>query len=267
MMDDLKQPLGDEAALAVTTAALHGQRLSDLPLKLAALGELAIRRRAEAKRTRPTISTHHAGTQIKVNVKAAVQSLAESFDQNSVSEAITKLGSAVEAGCGTITRRHALAMQSIDNFLKVQDEELEMLWWLVGEYSVSYSCPFENVPTAAKPLVFSTELAKMTTLQPGPTSIPALLSRSGLSNREEIKVHEVINSIGTDWLEERTASNLSSPLTTPIHEGVKRRLETGESDAWIAGWSAVAELPGELELTPLQISTQFYREELYLTER
>lgn len=267
LMDDLDSSLGDEAALGATTATMFGERSADLPQDLAALGERAIRRRAEANRTRPKIDSARERVQIKVNVAQVSQELSESFDENAVAEAIAKLGTTVQSGFSTIAKRHASAMQSLEHFLEIQDEEMEMLWWLVGEYSPSYSCPFVKVPSEAQPLIFSMELADMTNLLPGPVSIAALLSRTGLSTVETIKVEQVVNAVKGDWLEERVSTKLSSPLMTPIHDAIKRRLETGEGEAWIAGWAAVTELPRDLDLAQLNIATQFYHETLYMLER
>ena len=267
LMDDVDLRLGDEAALGATTATIFGQRSADLPQDLAALGERAIRRRAESNRRRPSVSSVWDGAQIKVNVEKVSQKLSEPFDPNTVAEAIANLGTTVQAQLTLMVRRHGLAMGSLERFLEIQDEETEMLWWLMGEYSPSYSCPFVKVPSKARPLVFSMELADMTNLLPGPTSITALLSRTGLSAGQKITVKEAVNAVREDWLEERAPTKLSSPLMTPIHDAVKRRLETGEGDAWVAGWAAVTELPEDLKFAPIEIATQFYREALYMVDR
>ena len=113
---------------------------------------------------------------------------------------------------------------------------------------------------------FSIELAEMTKFLPGPTSIDALLSRTGLLSGKKIEVVQVVNAVREDWLQDRVSTKLSSALTTPIHEAVRRRLETGKGKAWVAGWAAITQLPETLQLTPLQIGIQFYREALYMME-
>ena len=267
LMENFDLSWGNEAALGATTAGMQGQRTHDLPQDLVALGENAIRKRAEANRTRPKVHSEPAGVQIKVNVEQVSEKLSESFDANGVAQALARLGELVQSRFSALTKQQAKAMQSLEHFLEIQDEELEMLWWLMGEYSTSYGRPFLKVPPRAQTLVFSTELAEMTKVVPGPTSIIALLSRTGLSGRRKIGLVPVVNGIREHWLGERVSTKLSSPLVTPIHEAVKRRLETGESEAWVAGWAAVTGLPGALELKPIEIAIQFYHEALYVMDR
>jgi hypothetical protein len=48
----------------------------------------------------------------------------------------------------------------------------------------------------------------------------------------------------------------------PLHFGVKRQLETGSGDAWIAGWAAAVGVPESFSLSPLDLGVLFYRESL-----
>src|SRR5207237_25124 len=42
--------------------------------------------------------------------------------------------------------------------LKAQDEELEMLWWLIGSRSTSLDCAFSDISPTAAPFILATEL-------------------------------------------------------------------------------------------------------------
>ena len=267
LMEDFNQSLGNKAALGVCTAGLCGQRTHDLPQDLIALGETAIRRRAEANRTRPKVYVEPPAVQINVNVDQLSERLSESFEPDTVAQAFPKFGKLVQSKISALTKWQASGMQSLEDFLDIQDEELEMLWWLMGEYSSTCDCSFTKVPAKARALVFSAELADITKVLPGPTAIAALLSRGGLSDRRKTDIVSVVNAVSETWLAERVSAKHTSPLVTPIHEAVKRRLETGEKEAWVAGWAAVAGVSGTLELRPLDIAMQFYREALYVMER
>ena len=266
LMENLSQSWGDEAALGVCTAGLCGQRTHDLPQDLVALAETAIRRRAEANRARPKVYSEPEALQIKVNVDQVTEKLEESFDSNAVAQALANLGTLVQSRVTTLTKRQASAMKSLEHFLDIQDEELEMLWWLMGEYSTSYGCSFAKVPAKARALVVAAELADMTKVLPGPAAIAALMARAGLSDKRKTGIVSVVNAVSETWLGEHVSVKYTSPLVTPLHEAVKRRLETGENEAWVAGWAAVAGLPGALEMSSLDIGMQFYRESLYAME-
>ena len=266
LMEDLDFELGNEAAIGATTMAMFGQRRLDLPQDLATLGEHAIRRRAEENRRRPKVYSAQEEVQVKVNVEEVQQRLSQGFDQNRVAGELEKLGALVQSRLTMVVRRHGTAMQSLETFLELQDEEMEMLWWVVGEYSRSCSCAFSKVAAKSRPIIFPVELAAMTKVLPGPISIAALLSRAGLSGGRKTEVVQVVNAAREDWLRERVSTRLTSPVTTPVHEAVKRRLETGEDEAWVAGWAAVTGLSASLALTPLDIAMQFYRESLYMMD-
>ena len=266
LMEDLEAELGDEAAIGATAMAIFGQRRLDLPQDLAILGEHAIRRRAEENRRRPKVYSAQEGVQVKVNVEEVQQRLSQGIDQNTVAEELVKLGALVQSRLTTVVRRHGNAMQTLENFLEIQDEEMEMLWWVIGEYSRSCSSTFSKVAVKSRPIIFPVELAAMTKVLPGPISIAALLSRAGLSSARKTEVVQIVNAVREDWLRERVLTRLSSPVTTPLHEAVKRRLETGEDEAWVAGWAAVTGLSASLALTPLDTAMQFYRESLYVKE-
>jgi hypothetical protein len=61
----------------------------------------------------------------------------------------------------------------------VQDEELNVLWWLHGGHSELAKVPFGELPVAQRPLVLAAELSDLSTILPGPPSLAALLSRAG----------------------------------------------------------------------------------------
>lgn len=267
LMHDLNAHLGNGAALGATTVAMCGQREHNLPQDLVALGEHAIHKRGEASRKRPVVYKNQKTIPFKANVEAVRTRLSDyGIDHNTITEVFEKFGKTVQSRFSTVEDRHKSAIQSLEKFLEIQDEEMEILWWLIGEYSSSYSCPFAKVPSKARPLVLSKELAEMTKFSPGPPSINGLLSRRGLLGGQKVEVVQVVNSVREDWLQERVSVDLSSNLVTPIHEAVKRRMETGKGEAWVAGWAAVTQLPDSLKLTPLQIGVQFYREALYLKD-
>ena len=266
-MDDLDAQLGNEAALGATTVAVFGQRKFNLPQDLATLGEHAIRKRGEASRSRPKVYKVQRSKTTKLDVELVRDRLrTQGFNEDRVAEVFSEFGTTVQSRFTTVENRHRDAMQSLEYFLDIQDEEMEMLWWVIGEYSSSYSCPFTRIPLNARSLVLPIELANMTKFSPGPTSIKALLSRGGLFGGKKVGVVQVVNAVREDWLRERVSTNLSSGLMTPIHEAVKRRMETGKGDAWVAGWAAVTQLPESLKMTPLQIGIQFYREALYMKD-
>jgi len=160
-------------------------------------------------------------------------------------------------------RRQQGLMQSVDSFLRMQDEELQMLWWLIGSRSVDLDVPFEKLPPEAKPLFLAKELAEDTELLPGPPSIKGLLSRAGLPETA-IDIARVINGADAVWLRGFLPEDEPSPVTTPIHYALKRQVETGAGQAWVAGWAAAVGAPTDLSVKSIQLAVLFYRERLLI---
>jgi hypothetical protein len=153
-------------------------------------------------------------------------------------------------------------MHAVEKFFRVQDEELQMLWWLTGQRSREMNCTFDSIPINARPLILSYELAALTGYLPGPTSIIAILSRSGIHDGKKLVVSEAINGADPRWLEKVVNGLEPSPITQPIHFGIKRKLETNDNQAWITNWSAVTGLKPDISLTALELALLFYRESL-----
>jgi hypothetical protein len=252
---------GAAAALAVTTAALGGGRRPDLPMDLVILAEGAIDRIADVNRERPSLVGHTPAEAPKLDYSAAAAKARES-SWESVALAFSLAEQATQGAIEILAQRQVGAIQTIDRFVRIQDEELQMLWWLVGQRSGDLDCAFDKVPLDAQPLVFAKELADCTTLLPGPSSVKGLLSRAGLKEHRKVTIAALINAATTAWLQDALGSAHPSPVTMPLHYAIERQLETGAGDAWIAGWSAACETDAAHSLSTLTLGTLFYRERL-----
>lgn len=257
-------PAGAVAALSVTTAALSGGRTPNLPLDLAVLAEDAINQLAEGNRKRPNLMSHAKNDVPKLDFEKAAAKVRETPHWEGVAEALGLAADATRTALTIMARRHANAVNALDDFVRIQDEELQMLWWLIGQRSEDFDCAFETVPTEAQALVFAKELAGHTEVLPGPSSIKGLLSRAGLKDRRKIALSAAIGAADPAWLKDLVPEAEPSPVSTPIHYGIKRQLETGAGNAWVAGWAAAVGVPGTFALSPLILGQLFYRERLLL---
>lgn len=249
------------AATAVAATMINDSRKPNLPIDLARLSEAALARIGEISRKRPHLSSFTTLDVPKLDFEQAAAKGKEGSWPH-VGEAFTLAADSARTAITAVVKRQARFAGLIDKYLRVQDEEVQMLWWLTGAHSLDISCRLDAVPVDWQPLLFAKELAVLTTLLPGPRSVRALLSRAGLKERNTIALKDVINAPDANWLETFMSSAEPSPVTTPIHFAIKRRLETGAGDAWVSGWAAATELPADLALSPLVISLHFYRERL-----
>lgn len=257
-------PTGAEAALGASTAALGGARKPDLPMDLRILAEGAINQITETDRKRPSLETYTSTAAPKFDFEKAAAKVREQPNWESVAEGFNLAAGAVQNAFAVMARRQGDAVHAMDTFLRVQDEELQMLWWLIGQRSEDLDCAFGAVATDARALVFAKELADHTEFLPGPASVKGLLSRAGLKERKKIVISTAINAADSAWVQNFMPEGEPSPVSTPIHYGIKRQLETGQGDDWIAGWAAAVGVTAKLTVSPLELGVLFYRERLLL---
>lgn len=257
--------IGAKVALAATTTAFGNARISDdIPMDLLILAEHAIGLISEDHRKRPELVGDILGKAPKIDFQESVVKIEEAQNFSGVTEAFKLTSKAVQKAINTITQQQSKAILAMNDFIRIQDEELQMLWWLTGRFSWDYDCMFETVPANIKSLVFANELAESTQFLPGPPSIKALLSRAGLKEKKSIKISAAINTADETWLQKLVDEIEPSPVTTPLHFAIKRRLETGGTDAWVAAWAATVNVNADYSMTELTLGSLFYRERLLI---
>ena len=254
--------VGGAAALAITTACLSGARQPSTPMDLSVLAESAIDSIAEADRQRPDLVDGEPSKPLRLNLSKAVEKINEQQSWQAVADAFRLAATDVRAALKVAFERQSDILQAVNRFIRIQDEELQMLWWLTGQRSWDYDCSFNDVPVHARPLVLAKELADSTEFPPGPPSVIGLLSRAGLGSHELLTVPEVINAAKSGWLAQIVGEDDPSPVSTPIHFAIKRQLETGSGDSWVPGWAAAAEVSADHAVSSLQLGVLFYRERL-----
>ena len=259
---DYDKDIAGAAALAVTTAALGCDRRLDLPMDLLALAESAIDRIAEADRQRPALEDYSSLKPLKLDFKEAKRKVRGEQTWGALAGAFALAAKDVTAALAAAAERQVKAARAVSRFFRIQDEEMQMLWWLTGQRSWDYDCPFSDVPVLAQPLAFAKELADSTEFPPGPPSVMGLLSRAGLDELTSVKIPAVINAANQEWLEQVVGEEDPSAVSAPLHFAVKRRLETGAGDEWVPAWAAMTEASADQTVSPLRLGVQFYRERL-----
>lgn len=249
------------ASLSLSTFSSSKARSAKLPMDLFALAEISIAREADRNRLRPTLEPFSLNL-TKVSFAAAAQKLQETQSFEGAGAALTIAGNITKTELGKVVTATSTSLRQFDKYLTIQDEELQMLWWLLGQRSIDLDCTHEAVPNDAKPFVFARELASITTTLPGPKSIKALFSRAGLSDRKKIKIPTAVNGCDADWLQRFFNDLEPSPVTQPLHFAIKRQLETGASDVWVGPWEKITNISAQHSLSQIELANLFYREHL-----
>ena len=69
--------------------------------------------------------------------------------------------------------------ETLEHHIKLQDEELDLLWWANNGYSATGQALFADMHPGARAFVAAIEAASRTQFQPGPCSILGLLEKGG----------------------------------------------------------------------------------------
>jgi hypothetical protein len=166
----------------------------------------------------------------------------------------------------SLAQRQSQFEQRAMQYIRIQDEELNMLWWLQGGHSATLDQSFGEIPPEQRPFVLARELAEATFAVPGVAAIEPLLARAGVDDGE-LEISAAIQALPLDWLRtaipDGDAAKVSS-VTTPLHEAFKRRLEVEGQDTWIPNWASVCDINPAAKLSALRLGDFFYCEQLVI---
>ena len=99
------------------------------------------------------------------------------------------------------------------------------------------------------------------------SAIGSLLDRAGIKDDGTLEIAAAIQALPIDWLRialPEADKHKASPVTSPLHEGIRRRLEVRGANSWVAGWAGVCDVAPAARLSPLQLADLFYCEQLLI---
>jgi hypothetical protein len=249
------------AALSTTTALFAGARAADFPYDFGGTSEATIARISEQRRTRPELP--RLGQVGRFGVDAdSIEKLKQAINHETVSAAINVVAAQANAVARDLAGKTNAAVKAMEHFAAIQDEELQLLWWLFGGRSKLLDRPFADVAADAQAIVFACEVADSTQFMPGPESVKPILSRAGLKERRKTGVAAAINAIEAALLREIVGDAAPAPVVRPLHFAIHRKLEAGDDTSWVANWSAVTGIDADAALPGIELGNLFYRERL-----
>ncbi|MFC5736033.1 GTPase-associated system all-helical protein GASH [Sinirhodobacter huangdaonensis] len=250
-----------DAALLVTTASMGSSRKPELPMDLAGLAEAALVKLSERKQVRQEFASIKLAAPT-VEYKFDAEILA-AMEAGKIQAEFARLRDATAAAIERVVSDQNRVVKVLHDRQELDEEELQMLWWLTGGYSHVSEKPFAKIEDKLLPLTLAHELAKMTAVSPGPGSVRALLLRAGVGTTK-LKLVDAVNAPSAKWATEVSVSTLVSPVTTPIHFALEQRAELESTDTWQATWAGLTGLPVDLQLPAVTLAELFYREHVFL---
>jgi hypothetical protein len=250
-----------DAVIAVLNASFGGKRTVDLPMDLVGLAKKALVELSRKKHERPDVKEFEIEP-TTVDFEVSPEALANMTPVQWKNE-LDGLRDATQEALDKIMESQNNVTELLIRQISLGEEELQMLWWLIGAYSGIVDTPFIDVDAALRPLVFGKELGELTNISPGPASVTALLSRAGVTG-DAVKVSDAVNAADANWIRDITKSPRVSPVTTPLHFALEKRVEVGSDDAWLPLWASMTGLPVDASMSEVRLAELFYREHLFL---
>ena len=258
---DVMDATSAKAASLITGASCAGLRVLKQPMDLVNMAKNAQTYLAEMTRRRPTLEQQKL-VNPQLDITAALDGMLDD-DIGTVRIAIEVLATASTKALTAMAARQRQFESAVQNYVKIQDEELDLLWWLQGGQCTRFGLSFTEVQPEFRPVAFAVELAALTKVLPGPTALISLLARAGVSDSVQLTIPSAIQGFPQYWLPhllpESKAGKVSA-TTTPILEAVRRRQEVDGQNSWIDAWSTVTSIDPTTELPGQQLSEALYRE-------
>ena len=175
---------------------------------------------------------------------------------------LKKVVSKTTKAMGTLAKQARVEREVLEEELRIQGEELELLWWASNGQSETAEEQFYSMSNKGKPLIAACEAANLTRFCPGPASIAGLLEKVGLNVHEEVSLAAVVNDCDITWLRKIQQENVTT--ITPIHFAISLRLPSPSSTAWSDHWRNVTGIDPSAECSEVKIAELFYQERILL---
>ena len=260
----INNPFSAVATLGILNTSLNRCRVPECPIDLISIAQNNMNILSERTRERPDFEPEMSLKIQSINIEPYTKKIQEAFDSSTVVAALLQLNKTTNTTIQSLQNQIHNIFYGINNFLAAQDEELQMLWWLMGSRSWDLNCQFSEIPPQAKPFVLAKELAALTTFCPGRLGTKALLIKAGIDDKLEVSIKDAINSCDMSWIKSLVGQNDFSPVTTPLHSALKCFLETEDRESWANYWGASTKVSPESTHLSLALSFQFYCERLLL---
>lgn len=151
------------------------------------------------------------------------------------------------------------SIKDLHNQMMLQDEELQILWWLTGHYSRMWDKSFKDIGKVSMPILLAKEMASLTSTFAEPPSMKSILCELGINDEEELSFIEVVNACELSQLEKMKPKSNVCPVIFPLHNAIFSSHEM-EGDGWEKAWSRKTDISIDHKVSSYEISTQYYRE-------
>ena len=259
---DKEDALAGKVAEVIYSALADGSRDFSSVTAILDRSKDAIQRQGRLLRRRPRLPRKPKSYLPPLDFQRHVRDLNNLSDPEQAKLLMKRLATGVGNGMRLVANRAREEREALEHHIRLQDEELDLLWWAINGQSVTAHALFSEMKAGSRAFVAALEAANRTHIRPGPCSIRGLLEKAGIASNEEISLADAFGALDAETLEVLHVADAT--LRTPIHMGLKMKRESGDADTWLGHWSSRTGINFASGRSELSIAQLIYQERLVL---
>ena len=183
-----------------------------------------------------------------------------------LSEPMAELINGINSMIAGLANSAEKTMDALVAAQEVQQEELDILWWVFAEHSDGLSRRMSRLGVPEACILAAKELSDHTTRLPGVFSADAFLDKVLRAVRKKlsgtITIKDAVNAIDRRWREAYANDHSDDEPSdlSPVHLAILKSLETEGDEDWLPTYERAAQVSADAPVTPLGLASQFYDE-------
>lgn len=265
ILSDLIDEENAVAILAITTGSLRGLRSPLDSSWLVNCAEESLMRLSVEERQYEEVQTK-VTTTTNAKLSDAISELGVD-DWTGLTTTLEQIRTEAQSSAKNMATQIAKTLKAFDRQVSLMQEESQMLWWLIGGHSRTFERSFTVFGTHQAALIGAVDLGALTTTSRfGPIAISAMLERviDSAKKPKGQKIYDlgaVIDSFTVGELEQLDVPTQLSALLAPVSSAITLARTMGIG-VWQTRFQSNANFESSIQLVPISLAEQLYREHL-----
>jgi len=198
----------------------------------------------------------------------ATASVAATFDASTVQSAIEAVvAEAKAAEVRTIEKFNAALVKLTAENVRLA-EEVDLLWWHLGDWSHILKRPLETIAATSLPFVIGSDVAQMVNELPGPHGALGIIRKAlGASADNRQTIEATLKAVEPDDRAKLLVGARDKDVIASLNHGLALLDDETTADSFAKTFQRRTALSPGAEMTRFEIATQAYFERLFINNR
>ena len=254
--------LAGKIAEVIYSALANGSRDFSSVTSILDRAKDVIQRQGRLLRRRPRLPRKPKSYLPTMNFERCFNDLNDFSDLEQAKLLMRRISNRVGNGIRSVANSAREEREALEHHIRLQDEELDLLWWATNGQSVTSHALFSELEAGARAFVAALEAAHRTHVRPGPCGIRGLLEKAGITADVGVSLADAFGALDTETIQALHVAEAG--LRTPIHMGLKMKRESGDAETWSGHWASRTGIDPAPERPELDVAQLVYQERLVL---